>query len=91
MSAENPEIMSHLVPPDAVVQANQSNLAEESTPDDVPSGEVDEEGFKTASFSALKNKAPEVFDAMTQGITTTILSQMRRSNERIKKNIKGQF
>ncbi|MFT4553097.1 MAG: hypothetical protein ACI9S8_001732 [Chlamydiales bacterium] len=89
MSAESPESMSNLIPPDAIVEANQANLADAEAGSNTPNGEADEEGFKTVSFSALHRKAPEVYQATLQGITTTILNQMRRSNERIRKNIKG--
>ena len=89
MTTENSEALSNLVPPDAIVGANQSNLAEQEANGAVPNGEADEEGFKTTSFNALKNKAPEVYTATVQGIAGTIINQMKRSNERIKKNIKG--
>jgi|SaaInl7_120m_RNA_FD_contig_21_998911_length_327_multi_67_in_0_out_0_1 hypothetical protein len=81
----------NIVPPDAVVESNKSNLLEENNAVTAPLGAVesDDETFKTVSFSALKARAPEVYDATLKGIAGTIISQMRRSNERIKKNIKG--
>lgn len=78
------------LPPDDVLSEVGKVLPKATEePETLKKGEP-EKGFVSADFNKLKEKAPEVHDAMIRGIVTQILSTMRKSQERFKKALKGQ-
>ena len=89
MSSNNAEEIQNIIPSINLTETIKTPQQEELAK--LPKEEEEREGFKNVSgFDQLKEKAPEVYQASLRGIANRIITDMKRSQERVKKAIKGQ-
>lgn len=74
--------------PADVLQSQQAQQVDQTAnPAKLPGGDVNS-ATMVSSLAELKEKAPDVYKQTLKGIASTILGQMQRSQDRLKKIIR---
>lgn len=74
--------------PDPASAQEQAQIASRSTTPQAVAANTDASKITAGSMEELKEKAPEVYKAMMEGLAGSMINRLRRQNERLKKLIK---
>lgn len=75
---------------DPAASAQQASPASAATPARAPTDKSFDPNAKVSTLQELKEQAPAVYKAMLEAIAQTVMSQMRKHDERMKDLYRGQ-